>query len=81
MAWVGRDIKDHLVPTPLLWGAKPLTVICWTEIQSENIKEGQGSLTDETALTKTIHNLANSLIHAAVKFKVTQFSLMWGEKL
>ena len=25
MAWVGRDLKDHLVPTSLPWAGMPLT--------------------------------------------------------
>jgi len=25
MVWVGRDLKDHLVPTPLSWAGAPST--------------------------------------------------------
>jgi len=25
MVWVGRDLIDHLVPTPLLWAGTPST--------------------------------------------------------
>jgi len=25
MAWVGRDLKDHLFPNPLLWAGLPTT--------------------------------------------------------
>ena len=25
MVWVGRDLKDHLVPTPLSWAGIPST--------------------------------------------------------
>jgi len=25
MVWVGRDLTDHLVPTPLLWAGTPST--------------------------------------------------------
>jgi len=25
MVWVGRDLKDHLVPTPLPWAGTPST--------------------------------------------------------
>jgi len=34
MVWVGRDLKDHLVPTPLPWAGAPSTRPGCSELHS-----------------------------------------------
>lgn len=37
MAWIGRDIKDHLVPTRLLWTELPTTKSGTKSVCSGNV--------------------------------------------